>query len=964
MSDRLGEQLGNYRLVHFIGRGGFADVYLGEHIHLKTQAALKVLHTRLAKTEEDHFQQEAYIIARLVHPNIVRILDFALADGVPFLVMDYAPHGTLRTLYPRGAPLPPNTILPYVKQVASALQYAHDQKVIHRDIKPENMLVGPWNEVLLSDFGIAVVTQSSRSDNPADVAGTVMYMAPEQIQAQPLPASDQYALGVVVYEWLTGHRLFDGPYNEVAIKHAVTAPPSLRSQLPNIPSNLEDVVMTALAKDPAARFGNMQAFANAFEQACQDATWWQFTETQVINLSAPSVPSSPAGQITPVISSSQATPVNPSSQMTPARLPSGSSSLPTIPATWVPRAAQASGPSYASPPTPQPGTPLASGPYPPMGFSPGGMPSSAFVPSAGAPTPSQAGAGEKNGSLRKRLFFGGLALLIILASLTAVLFGVILNKHPTTSQTVLQSVLPVTQGSVTSFGTRTLSSLPALKNTPPQAQLTLPTRLRVPGGQASDAAANLRQLPALPLRQSATLGTEPSQQNTSLVPSLRTQIPGQEQVGLDSPADTAVAAYGGMAMLDAVDGVFVVDTHTTRYAVSFADFFAPMLHSQEFLGQPRILFDIGTSRWIVVMNQVRLNGTAVAAGFFDVAFSATNDPSSDWFLYQLSTRVAAYGGCTWGDYPQIGTDVSGLFITGTIFACGQSGELHGVALWDLQKSNFALGMGGSCYEWTGFKTAAGDSVVTLTPAAQEPLDKTEWLLSNDAGYVDAGRTSTHVMVWAVEDAAGDSKTAPLVENAAVTLAHPYADPPSAIQPNTAAKLNTGDARIEQVQFTKGHLFTAFTTALNWAGGAATRSGIYWLDLVPSLQSATGQVTVQVAQQGLFGFSQGYLFNPFFVSDGLGNAFLFAEAAGQDLYPSLVFASHLRKDAPNTLGQTSGAFLLDTGKTAFTGSHWGDYRGGCSTMADGNRTLILYVGLSLSGTTTQWQSKVWALASYP
>src|SRR5437763_5102189 len=142
MTDRVGQQLGNYRLVRLLGRGGFAEVYLGEHIHLNTQAAVKVLYTYLASDELEKFRDEARTIARLEHPHIVRVLDFGVEDDVPFLVMNYEAHGTLRQRYPRGTPLQLNTIVTYVKQIADALQYAHEEKLIHRDVKPENKLLG------------------------------------------------------------------------------------------------------------------------------------------------------------------------------------------------------------------------------------------------------------------------------------------------------------------------------------------------------------------------------------------------------------------------------------------------------------------------------------------------------------------------------------------------------------------------------------------------------------------------------------------------------------------------------------------------------------------------------------------------------------------------------------------------------------------------------------------------------
>ena len=270
MADRLGQQLGHYRLVRLLGRGGFAEVYLGEHLRLGTQAAVKVLYTRLASTDDrESFEKEARTVAHLKHPYIVRVLDYDVEEDTPFLVMDYAPGGTLRQRHPRGDILPLTTIIAYVKQIADALQYAHDQHIIHRDVKPENMLIGEHDELMLSDFGIAIVAQSSRYQSIQDMAGTIAYMAPEQIQAHPRPASDQYSLAVVVYEWLSGDRPFHGSYSEIAVKHTVVPPPLLHEKVPTISADVEQVVMTALAKDPKQRFGSVRAFANALEQANQ-----------------------------------------------------------------------------------------------------------------------------------------------------------------------------------------------------------------------------------------------------------------------------------------------------------------------------------------------------------------------------------------------------------------------------------------------------------------------------------------------------------------------------------------------------------------------------------------------------------------------------------------------------------------------------------------------------------------------
>ena len=269
MTDRVGQQLGNYHLVRLLGHGGTAQVYLGEHLRLETQAAIKILSSQLTGDDVRMLQAEARTIARLEHPHIVRILDFAVEDNMPFLVMSYATHGTLRQRYPRGTRLPPPTILTYLKQVADALQYAHDEHFIHRDIKPENMLLNRRDEILLSDFGIAMIALNSSSLSTQGIMGTVAYMAPEQIQGKPRPASDQYALGVIVYEWLCGSYPFRGTSTEIALQHIHATPSSLREVLPTIPTELEEVVLKALAKDPHQRFASIREFASAFEQACQ-----------------------------------------------------------------------------------------------------------------------------------------------------------------------------------------------------------------------------------------------------------------------------------------------------------------------------------------------------------------------------------------------------------------------------------------------------------------------------------------------------------------------------------------------------------------------------------------------------------------------------------------------------------------------------------------------------------------------
>ena len=272
MNDRIGQHLGNYRLLYRLGSGGFAEVYLGEHIYLKRKAAIKVLPMRLTSDEMESFSNEARIIADLKHPNIIPVLDFGVQESTstPYLVMDYAPNGTLRQRYTKGTKLSPISLLPYIKQVAEALQYAHDKKTIHRDVKPENILLDENNTVLLSDFGLATIAQSTKNQ-PSQKhmgVGTIAYTAPEQIRGKPHFASDQYSLGIIVYEMLCGVRPFNGTAMEITVQHAQTSPPPMRDFVPSLSPAIEVVVQRALAKDYKQRFTTIRDFAQALEEVC------------------------------------------------------------------------------------------------------------------------------------------------------------------------------------------------------------------------------------------------------------------------------------------------------------------------------------------------------------------------------------------------------------------------------------------------------------------------------------------------------------------------------------------------------------------------------------------------------------------------------------------------------------------------------------------------------------------------
>ncbi len=257
------KHIGPYRIIKLIGKGGFANVYLGEHVYLKRLTAIKVLSVGpgLSSSDLEKFVSEARHITKLEHPNIIQVFDFGVdPHNEPYLAMGYAPNGSLHARHPLGDTLAPATIITYVRQITDALQFTHDNGVVHCDVKPANMLLDRNNRVLLSDFGIAVVLQNSfKTGEPI---GTPAYMSPEQLEGKPEFASDQYSLGVVVYSWLSGHL----PYQNRNLSNLLYP---LRHFVLDAPLRVEQVIARALAVRPRDRFAQIKDFANALEEAIQ-----------------------------------------------------------------------------------------------------------------------------------------------------------------------------------------------------------------------------------------------------------------------------------------------------------------------------------------------------------------------------------------------------------------------------------------------------------------------------------------------------------------------------------------------------------------------------------------------------------------------------------------------------------------------------------------------------------------------
>src|SRR5258708_4554610 len=266
MQDCSGQQIDNYRLLKLLGGGAFGDVYLAEDLlnTPPTPVAIKVMKPFTTAQEMELFFNEVRALMRLQHPRIIPVKDFGMSKGIPFLVMEYATHGTMRQRHPRGSRLPLSTVVEYVNHIAEALQHAHEKRFMHLDVKPDNVLLGANNELLLSDFGIATLTPTGYIDLeqsvPKKTIGTAYYMPPEQWKGNPQKASDQYALAIMAYEWLCGERPFT-PGSEY--QHTYVPVPPLREKLSTISPQVEVVHMKALSKDPKGRYPTVRAFADA-----------------------------------------------------------------------------------------------------------------------------------------------------------------------------------------------------------------------------------------------------------------------------------------------------------------------------------------------------------------------------------------------------------------------------------------------------------------------------------------------------------------------------------------------------------------------------------------------------------------------------------------------------------------------------------------------------------------------------
>jgi serine/threonine protein kinase len=972
MAELDGTRVGNYQIRQRIGSGGMGDVYLAEQASLGRLVVIKVMRadTSLqsdAKEQDRHirqFMQEARAIASLDHPHILPLYDYGEEGHIRYLVMAYVPDGSLADMLSPGPsqrlhlPLPPPFVAEMIMQTGEALQFAHDRGIIHRDVKPGNLLIQllspvetgqpeptlPRMHVFLADFGLARFLREVAEGTSS--VGTPLYTAPEQYQGHPVPATDQYSLACVAYLLLCGQPVFGGTVAELYHQHLSVQPRSATLVNALLPPAVDTPLRRALAKVPEQRFPRIIDFALALNATVVPAS---LTSRPLAFRATPATSSFS----TPRQSARQVTgPPDPLStdlsDGSPAPLP-------------VPRSSQQRSALAASS---SPGQPAQKD-------SPAGVvQASSYSDAPGAPLPSRSPwrkSGQSWRAHRRHLIIGGAAMLVVIL-LAGLGFAVTQNLHTATGSNGLQARIERT-------GSVDFRQLFSQRDGIPGPGAGMPLRLSWNQAQAAEQASAADHLSALPvLPESAPELAAVTSSTFGKLPEKSAPGLGESGVGAPAPLDISIAS-NGQFIIEAVDGAVQIVglglNQPIHAEVAAAGLFKPVLQSGDTLGEPRVFFDSTSHQWITVINELHMNRGEVSAGFFDVAISRGDQPLGTWSVYRFSTVVPWSSGApvedTWADDPQIGNDSQAFYISGNLFAMSPAAPLLGSVIFDLPKREFSSGratVGTSIYILTGFANQQKMPVLGVIPAQTNGAVNTEWLISNDAGYVDGGRISHHLIVWAITNpGAVNSGRLPSLVGVVLNLPIAYADPPMPIQKGSARRQASGDARFADVYFAAGHLCGAFTTAVNWRNDSMTRAGIYWFDLVPTLGGSAirSPVSVLLANTGIYGFAQGYMFHPVLIPNPSGDLALLSEATSPRFYPGLVYAARRSTDPANQIG-SSGKVLVVPGRAPVAesaGSAWVDYIGGCTSLSGGGQSSTVWEAGAYQGTDSgSWQTLLW------
>jgi tRNA A-37 threonylcarbamoyl transferase component Bud32 len=271
MAVHVGELIvGRYELEELAGEGGMSTVYRAYDTVLERRVAIKVLHEHFSRDPEyvERFKREARAIARLAHPNVVTVIDRGEWEGRQFIVFEHVAGENLKAVIVREGPLPVARALDLACQIAHALAFAHELGIVHRDVKPHNVLLAAGGTAKVTDFGIARALDADEAlTETGTVLGTGQYLSPEQARGERGDErSDQYSLGVVTFELLTGRVPYSGDnLMAVARRHIDDPVPSVRAQRPEVPARVDKVIAQAMAKRPQDRFGSMDSLAAALE---------------------------------------------------------------------------------------------------------------------------------------------------------------------------------------------------------------------------------------------------------------------------------------------------------------------------------------------------------------------------------------------------------------------------------------------------------------------------------------------------------------------------------------------------------------------------------------------------------------------------------------------------------------------------------------------------------------------------